>query len=47
MIAAYIIKQYERAVVFKLGKVNDEPRGPGLIFVARSCSEFVAFRCGS
>jgi SPFH domain / Band 7 family len=34
MIAAYIIKQYERAVVFKLGKVNDEPRGPGLIFVA-------------
>ena len=33
MIAAYIIKQYERAVVFKLGKVNDKPRGPGLIFV--------------
>ena len=47
MIAAYIIKQYERAVVFKLGKVNDEPRGPGLIFVARSRSEFVAFRCES
>ena len=23
MIAAYIIKQYERAVVFNLGKVND------------------------
>jgi hypothetical protein len=34
MIAAYIIKQYERAVVFNLGKVNDETRGPGLIFVA-------------
>src|SRR3954465_6290579 len=34
MIAAYIIKQYERAVVFNLGKVNDEARGPGLIFVA-------------
>src|SRR4051795_5987294 len=33
MIAAYIIKQYERAVVFNLGKVNDEPRGPGVIFV--------------
>jgi hypothetical protein len=33
MIAAYIIKQYERAVVFKFGKVNDQPRGPGLIFV--------------
>jgi regulator of protease activity HflC (stomatin/prohibitin superfamily) len=33
MIASYIIKQYERAVIFKLGKVNDEARGPGLIFV--------------
>jgi regulator of protease activity HflC (stomatin/prohibitin superfamily) len=33
MVAAYIIKQYERAVVFNLGKVNDEARGPGLIFV--------------
>ena len=34
MIAAYIIKQYERAVVFKLGKVEGPARGPGLIFVA-------------
>jgi regulator of protease activity HflC (stomatin/prohibitin superfamily) len=33
MIAAYIIKQYERAVVFKLGKITGEARGPGLIFV--------------
>jgi hypothetical protein len=33
MIAAYVIKQYERAVVFKLGKVKDEARGPGLIFL--------------
>ena len=33
MIAAYIIKQYERAVVFKLGKVGGPARGPGLIFV--------------
>jgi regulator of protease activity HflC (stomatin/prohibitin superfamily) len=33
MIAAYIIKQYERAVVFKLGKVEGPARGPGLIFV--------------
>src|SRR6195256_903756 len=33
MIASYIIKQYERAVVFNLGKVEDSPRGPGLIFV--------------
>jgi regulator of protease activity HflC (stomatin/prohibitin superfamily) len=28
-----IIKQYERVVLFKLGKVNDEARGPGLIFI--------------
>ena len=33
MIAAYVIKQYERAVVFKLGKVKDKVRGPGLIFI--------------
>src|SRR5450755_1020560 len=34
MIAAYIIKQYERTVVFKLGKVEGPARGPGLILVA-------------
>jgi hypothetical protein len=34
MIAVYVIKQYERAVVFKLGKVENVARGPGLIFVA-------------
>jgi regulator of protease activity HflC (stomatin/prohibitin superfamily) len=33
MIAVYVIKQYERAVVFKLGKVKDKARGPGLIFI--------------
>ena len=33
MIAFYVIKQYERAVVFKLGKVTGQARGPGLIFV--------------
>ncbi len=33
MIAFYVIKQYERAVVFKLGKVTGEPRGPGLILI--------------
>jgi regulator of protease activity HflC (stomatin/prohibitin superfamily) len=33
MIFAFVIKQYERAVVFKLGKVEDEARGPGLIFI--------------
>ena len=29
MIFCYVIKQYERAVVFKLGKVTGEARGPG------------------
>ena len=33
MIFAYVIKQYERAVVFKLGKITGEARGPGLIFI--------------
>ncbi len=34
MVAFYVIKQYERAVVFRLGKITGEARGPGLIFVA-------------
>jgi regulator of protease activity HflC (stomatin/prohibitin superfamily) len=33
MIAFFVIKQYERAVVFKLGKVTGEARGPGLILI--------------
>src|SRR6202161_1679866 len=33
MIFFYVIKQYERAVVFKLGKVTGPARGPGLIFI--------------
>jgi regulator of protease activity HflC (stomatin/prohibitin superfamily) len=34
MIFFYVIKQYERAVVFKLGKIKGDARGPGLIFIA-------------
>ena len=34
MLFFYVIKQYERAVVFKLGKITGEARGPGLIFIA-------------
>ena len=30
-----VINEYERAVVFTLGKVNSTPKGPGLIFVWR------------
>jgi len=28
-----IIKQYERVVLFELGKVKDSARGPGLMFI--------------
>jgi regulator of protease activity HflC (stomatin/prohibitin superfamily) len=31
LFGAYVIKQYERAVVFKLGKVKGEAREPGLM----------------
>jgi len=30
-----VINEYERAVVFTLGKVNPQPKGPGLIFVLK------------
>jgi len=30
-----VINEYERAVVFTLGKVNPHPKGPGLIFICR------------
>jgi regulator of protease activity HflC (stomatin/prohibitin superfamily) len=33
MIGFYIIKQYERGVQFRLGRVKEGPRGPGVIFV--------------
>ncbi|HPB67991.1 MAG TPA: slipin family protein [Candidatus Omnitrophota bacterium] len=28
-----IIKEYERVVIFRLGKIVDAPRGPGLVFI--------------
>ncbi len=30
-----VVNEYERLVVFTLGKVNMEPKGPGLVFVFR------------
>jgi regulator of protease activity HflC (stomatin/prohibitin superfamily) len=30
-----VINEYERAVIFTLGKVGDHPKGPGLVFVLR------------
>jgi regulator of protease activity HflC (stomatin/prohibitin superfamily) len=32
MFGVYVIKQYERAVVFDLGKVKGDAREPGLMF---------------
>jgi regulator of protease activity HflC (stomatin/prohibitin superfamily) len=34
MVSVRILKQYERGVQFRLGKVKDGARGPGLIFIA-------------
>ncbi len=33
MFGFHVIKQYERAVVFRLGKITGDARGPGLIFI--------------
>src|SRR3954463_8611163 len=33
MIGFHVIKQYERVVQFRLGRVKEGPRGPGVIFV--------------
>ncbi len=30
-----VVNQYERAVIFRLGKLLSEPKGPGLIFILR------------
>ena len=30
-----VVREYQRAVVFRLGRVLDEPKGPGLIFIFR------------
>jgi regulator of protease activity HflC (stomatin/prohibitin superfamily) len=47
-----VIKQYERVVLFELGRVKDGARGPGLIFFVRSsiaCTvcRFASSRCRS
>jgi regulator of protease activity HflC (stomatin/prohibitin superfamily) len=37
----HILKEYERAVVFRLGKLLSEAKGPGLIFVFRPIDTIV------
>ena len=31
--AVRIIPEYQRAIVFRLGRVLDQPKGPGLVFL--------------
>jgi len=36
-----ILNEYERAVIFRLGRVLDKPKGPGIIFVLRPIDKAV------
>ncbi|MBD3264347.1 MAG: slipin family protein [Candidatus Omnitrophica bacterium] len=36
-----IIKEYERAVIFRLGRVLKEPKGPGIFFIVRPLDKLV------
>lgn len=36
-----ILREYERAVIFRLGRALSEPKGPGLIFVFRPFDQIV------
>ena len=42
-----ILEQYERGVQFRLGRVKDGARGPGLIFIVPSSIASAVSRCGS
>ena len=42
-----ILKQYERGVQFRLGRVKDGARGPGSSSSSRWSTACTAFRCGS
>jgi regulator of protease activity HflC (stomatin/prohibitin superfamily) len=37
----HILKEYERGVIFRLGKLYPQPKGPGLIFVFRPIDSLV------
>jgi len=36
-----VLKEYERGVIFRLGRVLDQPKGPGLIFVLSPIDKLV------
>ena len=37
----YVLREYERGVVFRLGKLLPQPKGPGLVFVFRPIDTIV------
>ena len=39
--SVYVLKEYERGVVFRLGKLLPRPKGPGLVFVFRPIDTIV------
>lgn len=39
--SVYILKEYERGVIFRLGKLLPQPKGPGLVFVFRPIDSIV------
>ncbi len=43
-----ILAEYERGVIFRLGRVRSQPKGPGVILVFRPASiAWCACRCAS
>ena len=39
--SVYILKEYERGVIFRLGKLLPQPKGPGVVFVFRPLDTIV------
>ena len=44
--AIKVLNEYERAVVFRLGRVLSAPKGPGLIIIIPVVDRFIRPVCG-
>ena len=42
-----ILREYERGVIFRLGRVLPQPKGPGIILVFAPIDRIVRVRCAS
>ena len=42
-----ILAEYERGVIFRLGRVLPQPKGPGVILVFAPIDRIVRISCGS